>query len=285
MRVWHKSTTGGPLDSSTASSVVRRVGLTKTTNSFEGHIEAMKQAETKPCGPELIFTPNELRRNLSVGSLSGDVADSVQLSERFASFGSGNGVMSPNGLDLSRGSQSRPRSSRSSSRQRMSRTPVRQRRRDANVLSSTTTTISVDDIKCVDLYGQGDSHQCNITTESQGYFEIMLDNQNGQDVLFAFLMATLPKDRVVDGHVHRSRSGVSHHTHSTGSRSYDVEAFTASRMAERLKGETISEKLRRKVGRMFSSFEESKWWELCDMHTTFLGERTEWLTSMFCICA
>jgi hypothetical protein len=184
-------------------------------------------------GPEILLNP--LHNRMSVNACcSGELGDPIQLSQRFTSFGSGD-----NG-------------SRHGSR----RSPKRDGRKRLGDM-----TIPVGDIMVVDMYGHRDSHRTNITTQSHGFFEFTLESRNGQEVLLAFLKAGLPKERVMDGQIPRSPSGFSQATHSTGSRSFDVEAFTASRMAERIRHETFSEKLHRKVRRVVSSLEESKFQE------------------------
>jgi hypothetical protein len=188
-------------------------------------------------GPEILLNP--LRNHMAVhGCCSGELGDPIQLSQRFASFGSGD-----NG-------------SRHGSRHGGRRSPKRDERKRLG-----DVTIPVGDIMVVDMYGHRDSHRTNITTMSHGFFEFTLESRNGQEVLLAFLKASLPKERVMDGQIPRSPSGFSQNTHSSGSRGFDVEAFTASRMAERIQHETFSEKVRRKVRHVVTSMEESKFQE------------------------
>ena len=54
----------------------------------------------------------------------------------------------------------------------------------------------------------------------------------------------------------------SNFTQSTGQsqKSFDVEEFTAKRMSERLKSESLSEKIERRMHRFISSLEERKFW-------------------------
>jgi hypothetical protein len=185
-------------------------------------------------GTELLLSPVELVMSVH-GCCSGDLGNPISMSQRFTSFGSGD-----------RSGDRSGEGSRRSSRQK-----------EATRLLG-DVIVPVSDIMVVDMYGNGESHRTNITTMSFGFFEFTLESRNGQEVLLAFLKASLPKERVMEGSIPRSPSSFSQHTASTGSKSFDVEAFTASRMAERMSNESFSEKLRRKVGRVVSSFEESK---------------------------
>jgi hypothetical protein len=232
MRVWHKTNTPS------SCSVVRKIGTTKA-RSFERPPQMQPQRANN--GPELVLTPTESPVMLHACCSSGEFADPITMSERFTSFGSGS-------VDKKNGQHN-------TSRQRVRiSTPVA-----AAPKALGDVTVPIADIMVVDMFGRGSSHQCNITTISSGYFEFTMENRNGQDILLAFLKATVPKDRVMEGVSYRSGSELSNRTgQSDSGRSFDVEAFTAKRMSERLRSETISEKLRRKVVRVFSSFEESK---------------------------
>lgn len=162
------------------------------------------------------------------GCCSGELgATPVTLSKRFESFGSPT-VNVPDQLNTEKQQPPKPK-------------------------SLGIITIPIADIKVVDMYGAGDSHRSNITTTSQGYFEFTLESRNGQEVLLAFLKANIPKERVMDG---QAKSQASASTRSL--ESFDVEAFTASRMAERVESESFSEKLRRRVVKVVSSIEESE---------------------------
>lgn len=221
MRVWHKT------NMPAASAVVKKVPITHA-RSFDFSPHRKKPVKH---GPELVLTSNQSPVMVPVTSL-GHFSEPLSTSRR---LGSGN---------MAR---------RSSSRQRT---------RNMDTMNSTTVlrdfSVPVVDIMVVDMFGRGDSHQCNITTMSHGYFELTMENRNGQDILMAFLNANLPKERVMGGMRKRTNSELSSDTKSTGTASFDVEAFTATRMTERIKRETMSEKLRRKVVRVFSSFEERK---------------------------
>jgi hypothetical protein len=223
MRVWHKTSMPA------ASAVVKKVEITQS-RSFDFSPQRKKPAEH---GPELVLTSHQSPVMMQANNL-GHFSEPLSTSRR---LGSGN-------INMAR---------RSSSRQRtrtldgMNCTPVLK-----------DFSVPVADIMVVDMFGQGDSHQCNITTLSHGFFELTMENRNGQDILMAFLNANLPKERVMGGTRKRTGTDCSIDTTSTGNASFDVEAFTATRMTERIQSETMSEKLRRKVVRVFSSFEERK---------------------------
>lgn len=229
MRVWRRTRTP------TAAAVVREVGV-KHVRSFDFSNRRHKDDN----GPELVLKPNQeaSQHPMVHACCSGDFAEPIPLSERFTSFGSGAN------LDKSRSS--------GRIRRTMTSTPK------AAVVGD--VTIPVSEIMVVDMFGGGDVHQCNITTMSKGYFEFTMENRNGQDILLAFLKANVPQERVMEALNHRTGSQLSGNSISTGAtgKSYDVEAFTATRMAERMENETMSEKFRRKVFRVFSSFEESE---------------------------
>jgi hypothetical protein len=230
MRVWHKTRTPAP------SAAIRPVGENQGRHfHFSTHGRDMADY-----GPELVLSLNEGPSMIHT-CCSGDFTEPILLSERFTSFGSGN--VEKNG-------------NRSTSRQRprlMTPVPV-----PVHQDVSGEVTIPISEILILDVCGGSNQHQCNITTMLRVHYELTMENQNGQDMLQAFLKARLPKDRVVEAISQRTGSQLSKHSGSTTARSFDVEAFTAVRMAERMENETMSEKLRRKVVRVFSSFEESK---------------------------
>lgn len=169
------------------------------------------------------------------GCCSGDLGNPITLSKRFASFGSANAPDSFNNNTNASNTE---------------------RQQPPKPKTLGIVTIPIADIMVVDMYGAGDSHRANITTMSFGYFEFTLESRNGQQVLLAFLKASVPKERVMDGQGYGIPRTPSQTSAST--RSFDVEAFTASRMAERLESESFSEKLRRRVVKVVSSIEESK---------------------------
>jgi hypothetical protein len=156
-----------------------------------------------------------------------------------------------------------------------------------------TTTIAVRDIVMISTTGGGigggtessnsnnnkdpsELNRIHITTTSSGLFELTTDSTNGREVVIAFLKASMPKERVVMGNpdggatsavggegtrrdlaTSRTRSGSTQHTQSSRS-SFDVEAFTATRMSERLKSESLTEKVQRRIHRFVTSLDESK---------------------------
>lgn len=261
MRVWHK--TAVPNDDTV---IVRKIGMARSRSFESAHLSRhQKQQQRENSGPELVLTPIE-SPVMDHACCSSEFTDPITMSERFASFGSGSADKKggagggPQHRSSSR-TRSRPRTRRSSTPLGGAPTSsLTMRTMSPKALSNVTFPIS--DIMLVDMFGRGRSHQCNLTTLSSGYFEFTMENRNGQDILLAFLTANLPKERVMETLMSRHRTG-SELSSRTGQsersgKSFDVEAFTAKRMSERVSNETISEKLRRKVVRVFSSFEESK---------------------------
>jgi len=97
-------------------------------------------------------------------------------------------------------------------------------------------------IPCNDIQlCQGAEEMLFFTLKSGAYLEVSFSSRNAHDVLVAFLEAALPPERMerhcnvptVDG--------------CGTAESFDVEMLTASRMRERLQGESWREKARRKV--------------------------------------
>lgn len=203
--------------------------LKKTRSSGNAAFDAYTQGKGGGhC--ELILTPIQRHpsaaRSTSRTRISPD--DGLQMSRRFQSFGS---------------------SGASDKKYRMDQTENK---------SMGKIKIPISDILVVEK-GDSSAHVTNLTTMSNGYFEFTMMNRNGQEILLAFLKANLPGERLVQG-LSRSRSDVSHSTAS--SKSVDVEAFTASRITERIKNETFPERVRRKVGRALKSVEECKYQNL-----------------------
>ena len=218
MRVWHKTYTPS------------RDSLTKPLPMKETSSFGPRPIRASGChSAELVLNSVGNGNNTPLRSSSAEFGTPVQMSDRFRSFGSG-------------GEAGR----------RASRVPKEIEKKPLNL------TIPVADIMVVDMYGEGGAHRTNLTTLSSGFYEFTLENQNGQEILLAFLKANLPKERVMEASIQRTPSGIS--KDSTGTRSFDMEAFTATRMAERIQQETFAEKLRRKVGHVVSSIEESKLW-------------------------
>jgi hypothetical protein len=205
-------------------------------------------------GPELILTPctnpllEQLHHNNSMCGCD-DLENPMVFSERFTSFGS---------VERS--------NVRVSSYSKSSTTKDRQQPSKSSPLLD-TVTIPVKEIMIVNAdkntAGNNSNHRIHITTIHSGLFECTMENTNGELILMAFLRANLPKDKVVEdgisgyGRLPRSPSNTTQSTNSTN-KSFDVEAFTASRMAERLQSESITEKVQRRIYRLVTSLEESK---------------------------
>jgi hypothetical protein len=96
-----------------------------------------------------------------------------------------------------------------------------------------------------------------LVTATRGSYELEFENKNGQDIMMAFLQATLPPHSFVNF----ESGGGSRSVDASDTASYlstlDVEKLT-ERLAERESEETMSERLKRSVGLMVSSIEESK---------------------------
>jgi hypothetical protein len=240
MRIWH------PTRQTTASSLrkSRSFGSQALHSSLVGGVNNNHLIQQ---GPELILNPVvhvASNHNMMIhGCCSGELGNPITISKRFASFGSANN--SPDNVNKSNNTSY----------------SIKQQPPKPKTLGA--VTIPISDIMVVDMYGAGGSHRANITTMSFGYFEFTLESRNGQQVLLAFIKASLPKERVMDGQgngygVPRSPS---QNSASTETQSFDVEAFTASRMAERVDSESFSEKLRARVVKVVSSIEESKFGE------------------------
>jgi hypothetical protein len=107
------------------------------------------------------------------------------------------------------------------------------------------------------------NNQLTITTRSFGVFELNCESLNGHDILLAFLHASLPPERILDG------DGNSHaHSHirptiSTVSSCLDMDHFTAQKVRERGENETWPEKLSRRMGKVVHSLHEISL-TLCD---------------------
>jgi hypothetical protein len=134
--------------------------------------------------------------------------------------------------------------------------------------SLVTVTIPLRDILLVGVSDTSSSrnnnnsqHHTNVTTVSAGFYELTMDNVNGQLVMMAFLRANLPKSKLCDLNENlglpRSPSNMTQTTQST--KSFDVEAFTATRMTERLQSESVAEKVQRRIHRLLTSLEESEY--------------------------
>jgi hypothetical protein len=204
----------------------------KKTRSFGSPVFDSTREQHHQQGPELLLIP--VINNSLQGCCAGEFDNPIPFSERFASFGSNPDHTNKNSQNGAGGTNLRYEMSQNTKQPRLG-----------------DVTLPIADIMIVDMYGAGDSHRTNVTTISHGFFEFTLESKNGQEVLLAFLRASLPKDRIMDGQIPPDSV-------STGSNSFDVEAFTASQFAERMERESFSEKIRRRVGRVVSSIEDSE---------------------------
>lgn len=245
------------LISSGAASAAEAAATNGTAASSIG-----REFDDASAGPELILTPMiparflvEQQHNLCCTDSFGETPR--LLSQRFPSVGSGSFEAPVRRYSLSTSHQTTTK-------------------RIGN------TTIALKDILLIDVHGNSSSafhqkdssalspsdqnlsdtkkantHCIHIVTISNGIYEFAMESANGRELLLAFLKANLPRERINDQDIHRTPSNVTNNT-SHSNRSFDVEAFTAKRMSERLKSESIGEKLQRRVHRLVSSFEECK---------------------------
>ena len=107
--------------------------------------------------------------------------------------------------------------------------------------------IPMSDIVVADLQ---DAHLLFLTTLSNGYFEFCFRTANARDMMVAFLNASLSPERIL--------------SHPRPEKeldpfcSFDVETLTAKRIEERMRTETLSEKLRRRVAHVALQIGESE---------------------------
>lgn len=249
MRVWHKTSGRPPSESLSRSAEMVAHG---TPPLFEQRRSLMVLAsrEFHP-PPELILTSvcGKLAEQPHMCCSADFGDDPIPLSDRFVSFGS----LDPSTSNWST-APSLPRSPRNSnSSHKLASSNGNNRRRIG------TVTIPVKDIVMMDVNGGSKDastmNRLNITTLSSGFFEVTMDSSNGREILLAFLKGSMPKERLMAGG-ELTRNG-SNSTHNT-TYSFDVEAFTASRMSERLKSESMSEKVQRRIHRLVSSLDESE---------------------------
>lgn len=122
-------------------------------------------------------------------------------------------------------------------------------------------SIPISDILVVETYNVrygAAIHKLTVTTKSFGVFELNCDGINGHDILLAFLHASLPAERILDGGgacIRPSESNVS---------CLDIDGFTARKVYERGENETWPEKLSRRVGKVVNSLHEMSI-TLCDV--------------------
>ena len=108
--------------------------------------------------------------------------------------------------------------------------------------------IPMSDIVVADLQ---DAHLLFLTTLSNGYFEFCFRTANARDMLVAFLNASLSPERIL--------SQASPEKERDPFCSFDVETLTAKRIEERMRTETLSEKLRRRVAHVALQIGESEY--------------------------
>ncbi|GAX16475.1 hypothetical protein FisN_19Lh055 [Fistulifera solaris] len=118
------------------------------------------------------------------------------------------------------------------------------------------------------------NNQLIITTRSFGVFELNCESLNGHDILLAFLHASLPPERILDG------DGNSHirPSISTVSSCLDMDHFTAQKVRERGENETWPEKWSRRMGKVVHSLHEISL-TLCDASACCQQVQTELLSS------
>jgi hypothetical protein len=250
MRVWHKTTQQPSHEQSNSH---RR---SSSNSPFHAASSALRlPSSTINPGPELVLTPCNhalVTEQSQLQCCGSDFGNSFPT--KFASFG-GSASDQGNKLRLSR--------SHGNVRASMRESP----HDDLCQLSLGTITIPMKEIMLIGV-GNGEmattkrpQHQTNITTVSSGFYELTMENLNGQLVLMAFLKGHLPKGKFRECFPNnpllpRSPSNLTENTQS--SKSFDVEAFTANRMAERLQSESVAEKVQRRIHRLVSSLEESE---------------------------
>jgi hypothetical protein len=111
-------------------------------------------------------------------------------------------------------------------------------------------TIPMTEIVVVDSVGtHSNNYPVLVTTQSMGYWEFSFFTSNAHDVFLAFLTNALSPERVL-----RSCNTPV----DAGSKSFDVETLTAQRMQQRVQGETLTERVRRKVNFIANRLDECK---------------------------
>lgn len=139
--------------------------------------------------------------------------------------------------------------------------PVRRRGRSALAPSQSQPhaySIPIADILVVETYNVrygSPVHKLKITTISYGVFDFHCNNSNGHDILMAFLQASLPPERIVDGSVPDPMYPCISRTASSLS-CMDVDRFTAQHVQGHVESETWPEKISRRVGKVVSSLQE-----------------------------
>jgi hypothetical protein len=116
---------------------------------------------------------------------------------------------------------------------------------------------------CNVRYGAA-AHRIQVTTLSAGYFEFDCLSRNGHDILLAFLQASLPEERILDGRLAAGSStpGIRHTSSGlsclgdTDDGDLDVDALTAAHLKGQAERETWMEKISRRTGKVVSSLSE-----------------------------
>ena len=180
-------------------------------------------------GPEIIFIPALSNSGAAIqGCCSSELpGNPISFSKRFASFGSSGAPLQP------QNAVQKPK-----------------------LASMGKVAIPMHNILAVEP--SHEAYRTILTVKEKGLFEVSLESRNGMDILLAFLRARLPHERIMDDNASLAKSQSSMSQTSRSTKSFDVEAFTASRMAERIQHETLAEKMRRKVGKLVSSLEEGE---------------------------
>lgn len=270
MRVWQK-TRGVPPAGSAAAATTTSGGSphhkadggshrTPLSSPFDSASLRIPASEFRNTGPELVLTPlinpllaaaEQQQQQQHYAQQLCCVSDfSNPFPTEFTSFGSGSPTAAPDGTI---------------ERLRLSSSGVV---RGSHRPALGTVTIPMRDILLVgvsdtDTTGSNKNaqHRTTVATASAGFYELAMDNTNGQLVLMTFLKANLPKSKVGDLNrnleLPRSPSNLTQNTLST--KSFDVEAFTATRMTERLQSESVAEKVQRRIHRLVTSLEESEY--------------------------
>jgi hypothetical protein len=96
-----------------------------------------------------------------------------------------------------------------------------------------------------------DAHVLYLTTLSYGYFEFSFRTANARDMMVAFLNASLIPERILS-----QANPPKEKNCEDPLCSFDVETLTANRIEERIRTESFSEKLRRKVAHVALQIEE-----------------------------
>lgn len=126
----------------------------------------------------------------------------------------------------------------------------------------TAYSVPINDVAVVETcnvrYGVS-AHRIQITTLSVGYFDFDCISRNGHDILLAFLQASLPVGRILDGGLSANVPGGIRLTSSSAScmdMDLDVDALTAQHLKGHSERETWIEKISRRTGKVVSSLSE-----------------------------